>query len=70
MVNFENNIQIERAIFKMSINPKAYTGNYPVTIELIGEHFVLTEWWIAFLLTFFHIGITSFIYSFRFAKSI
>ena len=54
----------------MSINPKAYTGNYPVTIELIGEHFILIEWWLAFLLTFFHIGITSFIYSFRFAKSI
>ena len=70
MVNFDNNIQIERAIYKIRINPKEFTGNYPVTIELIGEHFVLTEWWIAFLLTFFHIGITSFIYSFRFAKSI
>jgi len=41
-----------------------------MNLEIIGEKLVLTEWWIAFLLTYFHISISTFIFSFRIAKTI
>ena len=45
-------------------------GSEPIYLNVIGEQFVITYWWIAFLVTFFHVGISSFLYSFKNAKTI
>ena len=60
----DNHIQIERAIMRLIIDPSKYQGNQPVELEIIGEYLVITYWWIGFLITFFHVSISSFIYSF------
>ena len=58
LVNVDNYIQIERAIFMIIIDPKEFTGVEPINLELIGETYFLSYWWFAFLITFFHVGIS------------
>ena len=47
-----------------------FTGEEPMEIKIIMEEFYINEWWFAFLITYFHIGISSFIYSFITVKTI
>ena len=52
------------------MNPHSYNGTESVELTVTGEVYVLTKWWIAFLLVYFHMGAASFLYSFRSADTI
>ena len=51
------------------MNPWGHIGSEPTKLTIIGEVFILTEWWFAFLVMYFHLSITQFVYSFNSAES-
>ena len=45
-------------IYQIRINPKKYKGTTPMQITVVGEVFFFNEWWLAFMMIYFHISIS------------